>query len=495
MFNKDFYPTPTSVIEKMLVASDIQGKIILEPSAGSGNIVSFLQNNGALEVLACETNKDLSKIVSSKCRLIEDDFLDVRSEDISHIDMIIMNPPFSADDKHLLHAWEIAPGGCEIVSLCNYQTMSNNWTESRKELMETVSLNGRFDDFGECFTSAERKTNVRVACVYLYKPKTGDNEFEDFFSLDEEVGQTEEGIVQYNYIRDIVSRYTQAVSMFDDVMNASKAINELTKPIYNGTYRGIMFGAKQTDRDERHVEITRDVFKKDLQKLCWTRVFNDMNMGKYMTKGVRENINAFVERQIHVPFTMKNVYKMAEMIVGTHGSRMNQVLIEAFDLICSYSAENSTAGEKWKTNSDYMVNKKFIVPYICEYDTRWPSSHVKIGYGRNRSEIEDIVRALCHLTATNYDDVRELDSFVGNPYNMEYDRLRSSLGLEWGKWHDWKPFFKIRGYKKGTMHFEFLDDHVWMKFNIEVAKAKGWQLPKTRKTKTSNTQKATPCDQ
>ena len=81
----------------------------------------------------------------------------------------------------------------------------------------------------------------------------------------------------------------------------------------------------------------------------------------------------------------------------------------------------------------------------------------------------------------------------------------NSHKFEWGKWHEqghyeehkevdengktvrksvFVPgFFRIRGYKKGTMHFEFLDDEVWAKFNIEVAKIKGWQLPKMRTKK------------
>ena len=28
------------------------------------------------------------------------------------------------------------------------------------------------------------------------------------------------------------------------------------------------------------------------------------------------------------------------------------------------------------------------------------------------------------------------------------------------------------------MHFEFLDEDVWYKFNYEVAKQRGWALPK-----------------
>lgn len=37
--NADFYPTPVEVINTMMLGEDILGKTILEPSAGSGNIV------------------------------------------------------------------------------------------------------------------------------------------------------------------------------------------------------------------------------------------------------------------------------------------------------------------------------------------------------------------------------------------------------------------------------------------------------------------------
>ena len=38
--------------------------------------------------------------------------------------------------------------------------------------------------------------------------------------------------------------------------------------------------------------------------------------------------------------------------------------------------------------------------------------------------------------------------------------------------------FQMQGFQKGTMHFEFLDEEVWYKFNTEVAKQRGWALPK-----------------
>ena len=43
IFNPDFYPTPAEVIERMLEDVKIIGKVFLEPSAGSGNIVDVLR--------------------------------------------------------------------------------------------------------------------------------------------------------------------------------------------------------------------------------------------------------------------------------------------------------------------------------------------------------------------------------------------------------------------------------------------------------------------
>ena len=105
--NKDFFPTPSNVIDIMTEGEILTGKVILEPSGGKGDIVDYLLNAGAKDVLACESNEDLKKILQTKCKVIENDFLNLTSDRISHIDCIIMNPPFSADDKHILHAFEI----------------------------------------------------------------------------------------------------------------------------------------------------------------------------------------------------------------------------------------------------------------------------------------------------------------------------------------------------------------------------------------------------
>lgn len=495
--NPDFYPTPTEVIAQMMMGEDIIGKTILEPSAGSGNIVDWLKRYGAGEVIACEKDPNNLKLLKGKCQILAEDFLTVTSDMVSHIQMIVMNPPFSRGAEHILHAFEIAPPGCTVIALCNDSNLErDSYSTTNKQLREAVELYGRSEYLGEVFKTAERRTSVRVSLVKLYKDGEGDNEFDGYFfsAVDEDDAGGREGLMQYNFVRDIVNRYVSAVKLFDGVLKASKEINEIAdfydyktvidektgeakqvKQTYG--YLPIRFGAVTADKNS--TVVTHQVYKKELQKHYWRIIFQKLNMEKYATKDLREQINKFIEQQKQVPFTMGNIYRVVDMVVQTNGQRMQKALCEAFDLICSLSAENSTAGEKWKTNANYMVNKKFIVNYMCsswKWDQEKPYLSLSIGGYKDR--LDDVHKALCYITGTNYDDTESLDMAVYNQKPL------------WGEWFTW-GFFRCKGYKKGTMHFEFLDEDVWYKFNVEAAKGKGWSLPKKSEKKSkpaANTQ-------
>ena len=482
--NKDFYPTPKSVIDEMMLGEDVLGKIVLEPSAGSGNIVDWLKEHGAARVIACENDPNIRKLLDGKCEFLTEDFLTVTSEMISHIDYIVMNPPFSEGAKHILHAFDIAPAGCTIVSLCNYSNLERGWSyEKNKKLIETVEQYGQSEYLGQVFNTAERKTNVSVSLIKLYKEGRGEDEFDNYFfsQEDEDIANMNqrEGIMKYNVVRDLVNRYVAAVKLFDETLEAANRINEIAQFPEAGKYDyiPIKFGTIKGEFSGKAVVVNHQEYKKALQKYYWHIIFDKLNMEKYATKLLRQQINRFIEKQANVPFTMGNVYRVIDMVIQTNGQRMNTALLEAFDLICSYSSENSTAGEKWKTNANYMVNRKFIVPYMCDgYHDRYVVHHscycTKNGkeayptvrlHGHNIESMEDVCKALCYITGTNYDYVEGLH------FHNERE--------EWGEWFVW-GFFRCKGFKKGTMHFEFLDEDVWFKFNYEVARQRGWELPK-----------------
>jgi predicted RNA methylase len=488
-YNPDFYPTPKEVIAQMMMGEDIVGKTILEPSAGSGNIVDWLKENGAKEVIACENDPTLLRILRGKCDILAEDFLTVTSEQVSHCDYIVMNPPFSHGAEHILHAFDIAPAGCTVVALCNSDNLESYRRERNKRtLQETIDLYGHSQWLGDVFKTAERRTGVSVSLIKLYKPGEGASEFDGYFfsAYDEDQANVnnKEGIMHYNLVRELVGRYVSAVKLFDETLAAAEKINEAARCPDAGQYEYIPIRFATVTSDGHTRDITHEQYKKALQKYYWRIIFDKLHMQKYATKHLREQINKFIETQQNVPFTMGNIYRVIDMVIQTTGQRMNKAMEEAFDLICSLSAENSTAGETWKTNANYMVNRKFIVNYVCEgydpygydkYGQRCNQPHQTLHFGYSNThleQMEDVCKALCHLTGCNYDCI---ESLASHGARASYDES----GEEWGKWFHW-GFFRCKAFKKGTMHFEFLDEDVWYKFNYEVAKMKGWALPKKK---------------
>lgn len=455
MFNADFYPTPPEVIAQMTWDLDLKDKNVLEPSAGKGDIVDSCIGSGAF-LLACEKEENLRAILQSKCKVIADDFLGVTSDMISHVDYIIMNPPFSADEKHILHAWNIAPDGCQIVALCNYETIANSRYSYREQLVKLISNYGNSENLGDVFSNAERKTNVEIGLIKLFKPKRqSDNEFDGFFMEEDEEEQFN-GLRQYNFIRDVVGRYVGAVNIFDEQLESAKRMNKLTGMFFNSNIALSMTTNK--------AEISRSEYKKELQKSAWKYIFAKLDMEKFSTQGLRDDINLFVEKQTKVPFTMRNIYHMIQIVIGTQGQRMDKALLEVFDKLTQHHHENRYAVEGWKTNSHYLVNEKFIMPYIAP-KSKW-SENPDVN-SRQADVIDDFIKALCHMTGKNW------------TYN---DRFYSNCPTQWGEWSDF-GFFTVKVFKKGTGHFKFKDRDVWATFNQHIARIKGFPLPEAVKPK------------
>ena len=92
------------------------------------------------------------------------------------------------------------------------------------------------------------------------------------------------------------------------------------------------------------------------------------------------------------------------------------------------------------------------------------SGKMRTTYYSAFEKIEDMEKVLCWLTGVDYYETTPLRTVIDN------DRG------EFGKWHDAHHFFRVRGYKKGTMHFEFKSEDVWAMFNRKVAELKGYPL-------------------
>jgi len=181
----EFYPTPQHLIAKMLSGIDFeQINTVLEPSAGTGDIcnevnkkLKYVSNNYSREeyrgdIDCIEIDGDLCAILKDKkYRVVHDNFLTYESK--KKYDLIIMNPPFSEGDKHLMKAINMQEVfGGSIVCLLNAETLKNPYSNLRKTLVRLLDeLNAIIEYLPGEFENAERKTKVEVALIKIVIPE------------------------------------------------------------------------------------------------------------------------------------------------------------------------------------------------------------------------------------------------------------------------------------------------------------------------------------
>ena len=523
LFNRDFYPTPKSVIDIMMQGEDVTDRIILEPSAGSGNIVQWLIGHGAGCVMACEINDTLRRSLRD-CDVIGTDFLDVTSQQVAGIDYIVMNPPYLSGWKHLEHAYDIAPAGTTIVCLLPWrdgydfeklgQWERRNTYDTHGRIRQVIALYGSATNIGDVFNNedSERKHGYDIALVKIYKERNADEgEFDNYlWNMDETDthcdGRTE-GLMPYNEVYQLVSNYISAMRQYDVVYAEAEKLNAMV-----GNFSGRLKFSCSLTNDREDGIVSRARYKKELLKSAWEKVISVFDLKKYATSKLKEQINAFVERQTSVPFTMDNIYRMANMIIQTTSQRMETAICDAFDMICSFAPENTDLDKNgrannvdaWKTNSDYMVNKKFIVPSI------FSSFYGSMNSGYNTERMADVIKALnyicrtegaqemrCSIYMSGYEEKRLKEA--GKPLptrtvdtGSDLVRFLEKDVVEYGQWQKF-GWFRVKLYKKGTMHFEFIGEQgekIWALFNQTVAKKRGWrvgnQTTKARTRKKNN---------
>lgn len=120
------FPTPPDVARRIVDIAEIEpGECVLEPSAGTGNLVQAVIDSGVdTEILAYEINCNLVRQLagrwpSYRVQVRQADFLEVRDFQ-GQYPKIIMNPPFrnGEDIKHIEHARTFLRPGGVLVAIC-----------------------------------------------------------------------------------------------------------------------------------------------------------------------------------------------------------------------------------------------------------------------------------------------------------------------------------------------------------------------------------------
>lgn len=112
------FNTPPGVASQMMEWADLTaGDKVLEPSAGTGNLIRAAMAHGIFQSDITAVEIDEKKASALKCLCA--DFLACNG-DLGKFDKVLMNPPFTrgADIAHIQHALKfLAPGG-RLVAIC-----------------------------------------------------------------------------------------------------------------------------------------------------------------------------------------------------------------------------------------------------------------------------------------------------------------------------------------------------------------------------------------
>lgn len=132
----NLFVTPPELAQRMAMLADCAGKRVLEPSAGTGNLVRAIFNNATgadnVRVVAVEINQALVEGLQRQRQLTvganeetfaieQGDFLQRQpGADLGYFRAIVMNPPFDhgEDIKHVLHAMRFLKAGGILVGIC-----------------------------------------------------------------------------------------------------------------------------------------------------------------------------------------------------------------------------------------------------------------------------------------------------------------------------------------------------------------------------------------
>lgn len=495
MFDKEFYPTPKNIIDKMIepFKGDLGKLFILEPSAGKGDILDYLTSKipytyvskaafckcREIEIevsakknrLYClEKDPNLSFILQGKgYKLLGNDFLEYRPQ--YKIDLIVMNPPFSNGDEHLLHAWDILDGG-DIVCLLNAETIKNPYTRTRDLLSKIIADHGSVEFLGDCFSDAERRTGVDVALVRLKKPKTdkfdfkfNPNEKESNINFMDDVSEGNQLAIN-DKVGAYMRVYDNVKSSFADYLKAKSKLQFYVNTFLEKDKLSSLLKSCEAD-GSGDLSATYNFFIDEVKSAAWSIIIDEAGLNRYMTKSVKDKLIELKTAQGANDLTRDNIRQFITMILGSAKDIQKQAVVDVFDIFTKFYKENRCYEEGWKTNSAWRVNRKVILPLFVEPGHR--------GYyvtnSSMRQEYDDIERVMCYLSGKSWENMDAIDPDTNQVKMVSLRKAICKVKVGDSGMYE-SEFFKFRCYQKGTIHITFKDELLWNRFNLEACDGK-----------------------
>lgn len=422
-------------------------------------------------------NDELDKLEEEKnhffdkgLHIVHDDFLTY--EPFKQYDLIIMNPPFSNGDLHLLKALEFQKNGGNIICLLNAETIKNPYTERRKELVKKLKeYNAIIEYISDGFLNAERTARVEVALIKVAIEQVQEeseiyNRFKEAEKVDDFQPENTELEVT-DYIKAAVNQYKVEVQSGIELIRQYRALVP---------YMTVRFGEDKYDKkpilrlidsdDRLYDSVSINDYLKCVRRKYWRALLsNEKYIGK-LTSKLRSEYQDRIEKLSDYDFSEFNIYTLSAELNTHIKSGIEDEIIAMYDRLTEEHSwypetqKNRHYYDGWATNKAHKIDKKVIIPCHGIFDS-WD--------GRPR---------IYNAENLLYDIEKILNFLDGNM--TEEINLNRTLDLYFSQGITKKvplKYFDATFYKKGTIHLEFKCPELIERFNIYAGQRKAWLPP------------------
>lgn len=491
--NADFYPTPEALAARMVDMVDTKRvHFVLEPSAGKGDLVDKLKSKmrydgysnitdkhgSDVEIDCIEKDGNLQNLLKGAGkRLVYDDFL--KFETFKKYDLILMNPPFSDGDKHLLKALEMMKNGGQVVCLLNAETLKNPYSNIRKVLTQKLAqLDAEIKYLDGAFTEAERQTTVEVALIYVDIPAREPVSL----ILDSLEKAPEMGITDFTAYKEITfyELLKRMVYQFNLEAKAGiRLINEYCRlqpylmnrlDISKDNYAKPIFEIRFDDKNwysGRAANMINQYLKK-LRYKYWYALGDNPDFRAQLTSNLADiYYNKLLELSDY-DFNLHNIEQVNKELQSQMTAAVEDTILALFDeLSDKYSwypecTKNIHYYNGWRTNIAHMINKKVILPMQT---TRSYENYIDVTLYSVVRKLNDIEKVMDYLN----------DGRIAT--YMDIERALAMAKREGQTRNIESRYFTLTFYKKGTVHLTFKNAELLKKFNIFGSRKKAWLPP------------------
>lgn len=502
-----FYPTPSALAGKLFEAVNFNKvKTVLEPSAGKGDLVEFATQRKCTyrygrsrtergysreEKLDCdciEIDTNLQAILKSKgLRVVHDDFLSFATR--KRYDLILMNPPFSDGDLHLLRAIEMAVNGGQIACILNAETIRNPCTNSRRVLAKKLKEVGASIRFIEdAFARAERRAKVDVALVNISIPYTFADEtiWENLKKAREAVnvdaGEQMNNLAPKDNIERLILEHDLMCEAGISLMRCYNGIvqhlttgEDLAYPLITlnigeqSTYGAV--GKCEPEHVNKLLRMVRTHY--------WQHLFDLPDLRNRLTYDMQQQYRSLIDEMSEYEFSKFNIQQVIERIMGQITVGVEDAIIKCFEKLSDEHSYNENVQNDnihyyngWKTNKAHYVNNRCIIPtwgcFATAYRENsrggWSDSYTSISPSGCFKVLSDLEKALNYLDNGETSDI-DLMQTLEAAKNANRNR-----NIEC-------KYFTVTFFKKGTCHIKFRDQKIVDRLNIYVGRTKAWLPP------------------